>query len=321
MEIGTPERAVVTTCAYCGVGCTFRAEMRGEQVVRMVPWKDGKANRGHSCVKGRFAWGYASHRERILEPMIRDSIDEPWREVSWDEAIAHTASEFRRIQAQYGARTRRRHHLAPLHQRGDLPRPEAGPRRASATTMSIPARASAIRRPATASRPPSAPRPAPRISTASMQADVIVVIGANPDRRPSGVRLADEAAAAPGREADRHRSAPDRPGPHAAYRGEHHLPLQPGTNVAVLTAMAHVDRHRGAGRRGLHPRALRLGRISGLGGVRRPSPSTRPRRWRPLTGVPAADLRARGAALRDRRQRRDLLRARRHRAQPGLDRR
>ncbi|WP_371431374.1 2Fe-2S iron-sulfur cluster-binding protein, partial [Novosphingobium sp.] len=55
-EIGKPERAVVTTCAYCGVGCTFRAEMRGEQLVRMVPWKDGKANRGHSCVKGRFAW-------------------------------------------------------------------------------------------------------------------------------------------------------------------------------------------------------------------------------------------------------------------------
>ncbi|MCB2045202.1 MAG: (2Fe-2S)-binding protein, partial [Novosphingobium sp.] len=53
-EHGKPERAVITTCAYCGVGCTFRAEMRGEQLVRMVPWKDGKANRGHSCVKGRF---------------------------------------------------------------------------------------------------------------------------------------------------------------------------------------------------------------------------------------------------------------------------
>ena len=62
VEIGTPDRAVVTTCAYCGVGCTFRAEMRGEQLVRMVPWKDGKANRGHSCVKGRFAWGYAITR-------------------------------------------------------------------------------------------------------------------------------------------------------------------------------------------------------------------------------------------------------------------
>src|SRR3569623_1769625 len=101
-EIGTPDRAIVTTCAYCGVGCTFRAEMRGEELVRMVPWKQGKANRGHSCVKGRFAWGYAQHRERILSPMIRTAIDQPWREVSWDEAIAHTASEFRRIQDRHG---------------------------------------------------------------------------------------------------------------------------------------------------------------------------------------------------------------------------
>ena len=47
----------------------------------MVPYKDGKANHGHSCVKGRFAWGYATHKDRILKPMIRETIDEPWREV------------------------------------------------------------------------------------------------------------------------------------------------------------------------------------------------------------------------------------------------
>ncbi|MEO5325001.1 formate dehydrogenase subunit alpha [Mesorhizobium sp. CC13] len=102
IQIGQPEHSVVTTCAYCGVGCSFKAEMRGEELVRMVPWKDGKANRGHSCVKGRFAYGYATHKERILNPMIRENIADPWREVSWEEAIAHTAKEFRRIQYQYG---------------------------------------------------------------------------------------------------------------------------------------------------------------------------------------------------------------------------
>ena len=102
IETGQPEHSVVTTCAYCGVGCSFKAEMRGSELVRMVPYKDGKANRGHSCVKGRFAWGYANHRERILKPMLREKITEPWREVSWPEAIDRVASEFKRIQAKYG---------------------------------------------------------------------------------------------------------------------------------------------------------------------------------------------------------------------------
>ncbi|MCC7547969.1 MAG: formate dehydrogenase subunit alpha [Burkholderiales bacterium] len=101
-EAGQPEHAVITTCAYCGVGCSFRAEMQGTQVVRMVPDKNGQANHGHSCVKGRFAWGYATHPDRITRPMIRTRISDPWREVSWDEALAHTASEFKRIQARYG---------------------------------------------------------------------------------------------------------------------------------------------------------------------------------------------------------------------------
>src|SRR5215468_5281907 len=101
-DIGKPEHSIVTTCAYCGVGCAFKAEMRGDELVRMVPYKDGEANRGHSCVKGRFAWGYATHRERILKPMIRQKVDDPWREVSWDEAINYAASEFKRIQAKYG---------------------------------------------------------------------------------------------------------------------------------------------------------------------------------------------------------------------------
>ena len=102
IQHGQPDHTVKTTCAYCGVGCSFRAEMKGDQVVRMVPDKDGGANHGHSCVKGRFAWGYATHADRITTPLIRTSIAEPWRAVSWDEAFAYAASEIRRIQATYG---------------------------------------------------------------------------------------------------------------------------------------------------------------------------------------------------------------------------
>ena len=102
IDLGIPTRTVLTTCAYCGVGCSFKAELRGDQVVRMVPAKDGGANEGHSCVKGRFAWGYATHRDRVLSPMVRESIDDEWREVSWDEAIAYTAERLLDIQQRHG---------------------------------------------------------------------------------------------------------------------------------------------------------------------------------------------------------------------------
>ena len=97
-----PDHDVTTTCAYCGVGCSLKAEVSNGEVVRMVPSREGHANAGHACIKGRFAYGYAKHEDRVLKPMIRKKISDAWREVSWDEAINYTASEFKRIQAQYG---------------------------------------------------------------------------------------------------------------------------------------------------------------------------------------------------------------------------
>ena len=102
IQLGQPRRSVLTTCAYCGVGCSFKAEMQGETVVRMTPYKDGGANEGHSCVKGRFAWGYATHPDRVLDPMIRESITDEWRVVSWEEAISYTAAKLKDIQARHG---------------------------------------------------------------------------------------------------------------------------------------------------------------------------------------------------------------------------
>ena len=148
--IGRPDKAVTTTCAYCGVGCSFEAEVKGEQVVRMVPSRDGKANHGHACVKGRFAYGYATHADRITTPMIRKQITDPWQPVSWDEAFEYAASEFRRIQAEVRPRSPSAASpppAAPTRKRSWC-RSWCAPR--SATTTSTPARASAIRRPATA---------------------------------------------------------------------------------------------------------------------------------------------------------------------------
>ncbi len=104
IEDGMPDRTVLTTCAYCGVGCSFKAELKGDKLIRMVPQKDGKANHGHSCVKGRFAFGYATHQDRITEPMIRENITDPWRVVSWEEAYSYAAKKLKKAQADYGVK-------------------------------------------------------------------------------------------------------------------------------------------------------------------------------------------------------------------------
>jgi formate dehydrogenase major subunit len=239
VEIGTPERSVVTTCAYCGVGCTFRAEMRGEQLVRMVPWKDGKANRGHSCVKGRFAWGYANHQERVLNPMIRASIDQPWREVSWEEAFAHAASEIRRIQAKYGrdsvggiTSSRCTNEETFLVQK--LVRAGFG-------NNNVDTCARVCHSPTGYGLKTTFGTSAGTQDFDSVeQADVILLIGANPtdghpvfaSRMKRRLREGARLIVIDPRRIDLVRS------PH--IEAEHHLPLRPGTNVAVLTAMAHV---------------------------------------------------------------------------------
>ncbi len=238
-KVGTPDKAVVTTCAYCGVGCTFRAEMRGEQLVRMVPWKDGKANRGHSCVKGRFAWGYANHKERILNPMIRESIDQPWREVSWDEAITHTATEFRRIQAKYGTRsvggiTSSRCTNEETYLVQKLIRQGFGNNNVDTC--------------ARVCHSPTGYGLKTTFGTSAgtqdfdsvMEADVMLVIGANPtdghpvfaSRMKRRLREGAKLIVIDPRRIDLVRS------PH--IEASYHLPLKPGTNVAVLTAIAHV---------------------------------------------------------------------------------
>lgn len=106
ISLGMPTRSVDTTCAYCGVGCSFRAEVQGtgadSTVVRMMPSKSGGANEGHSCVKGRFAYGYTSHEDRQMHPMVRDSIDDEWQVVSWEEALNRAAEGFKAIQAEHG---------------------------------------------------------------------------------------------------------------------------------------------------------------------------------------------------------------------------
>ncbi len=239
IDNGLPDRAVVTTCAYCGVGCAFEAQVKGNQVVRMVPHKDGQANHGHSCVKGRFAWGYATHPDRITTPMIRASIEEPWQPVSWEVAIQHAASAFRRIQATHGrgavggiTSSRCTNEETYLVQK--LVRAAFGNNNVDTC--------------ARVCHSPTGYGLGQTFGTSAgtqtfdsvLQADVIMVIGANPTeghpvfgsllkrRLRQGARLivvdprAIELVSAPHVKAD------------------FHLKLRPGTNVAVANALAHV---------------------------------------------------------------------------------
>ena len=239
VEMGQPEHSVVTTCAYCGVGCQFKAEMRGAELVRMVPYKDGKANHGHSCVKGRFAWGYATHRERVLKPMIRAKITDPWREVSWEEAIGHAASEMQRIQGQYGRESiggitssRCTNEETYLVQKLV---------RAGFHNNNVDTCARVCHSPTGYGLGTTFGTSAGTQDFDSVDAvDVAVLIGANPtDAHPvfashmkRRLRAGAKLIVIDPRRIDLVRT----PHVEAAY----HLPLRPGTNVAMMTALAHV---------------------------------------------------------------------------------
>ena len=239
IDIGQPEHSVVTTCAYCGVGCSFKAEMRGEELVRMVPYKEGKANHGHSCVKGRFAWGYANHKERILNPMIRESIDQPWREVSWAVAIDRVASEFKRLQQKHGRLaiggitssrcTNEETYLVQKLVRGGF------------GNNNVDTCARVCHSPTGYGLKATFGTSAGTQDFDSVdQADVILIIGANPtdahpvfaSRMKKRLRAGAKLIVIDPSRTDIVRM------PH--IEAQHHLPLRPGTNAAILNALAHT---------------------------------------------------------------------------------
>lgn len=239
IDKGQAEHSVTTTCAYCGVGCGFKAEMKGAEVVRMVPWKDGQANEGHACVKGRFAWGYATHPGRITKPMIRSRISDPWREVSWEEALTYAASEFRRIQDKYGRNSIGAMVSSRCTNEEDYLVQKLV--RAAFGNNNVDTCARVCHSPTGYGLKQTLGESAGTQTFKSVEkADVIVVIGANPtdghpvfaSRLKRRLRAGAKLVVIDPREIALVNS------PHV--KATHHLKLRPGTNVAVLTALAHV---------------------------------------------------------------------------------
>jgi len=239
IELGQPEHSLITTCAYCGVGCGFKAEMKGNTVVRMVPWKDGKANEGHSCVKGRFAWGYATHQDRITTPMIRDKITDPWKIVSWEEALSYAANRIKKIQVEHGkdsvggiTSSRCTNEETYLVQKLI---------RAAFGTNNVDTCARVCHSPTGFGLGQTLGTSAGTQTFKSVKyADVIMVIGANPSdahpvfasRMKRRIREGARLIVIDPRKIDLVN------GVHV--KADHHLALKPGTNVAIITALAHV---------------------------------------------------------------------------------
>ncbi|MCW2592508.1 MAG: formate dehydrogenase alpha subunit [Mycobacterium sp.] len=288
VQLGVPTRSVVTTCAYCGVGCSFKAELRGDEVVRMVPLKDGGANEGHSCVKGRFAFGYATHPDRALRPMVREKITDPWREVEWDEAIGTVARRMLEIKQQHGAGaigaiTSSRCTNEEVYVVQKMVRAAFG-------NNNVDTCARVCHSPTGYGLKQTFGESAGTQDFKSVaQADVIMVIGANPtdghpvfaSRMKQRLREGAKLIVADPRRIDLVRS------PHV--EADHHLQLRPGTNVAIINAMAYV-----VVTEGLVDQSFVAARCEGYDEwaefISRPENS--PEAVEPITGVPAEDVRA-----------------------------
>ncbi len=290
IDRGQPEHSVVTTCAYCGVGCSFKAEMKGSELIRMVPYKGGQANMGHSCVKGRFAFGYATHADRVTKPMIRDSVDQPWQEVSWEEAFSFAANKLRGIQQVYGrdsiggiTSSRCTNEETYLVQK--LIRAGFGNNNTDTC-------ARVCHSPTGFGLKTTIGESAGTQTFESvLYADAVLVIGANPtDAHPvfgsllkKRLRQGAKLIVADPRRTDLVRS------PH--IQAEQHLKLRPGTNVALINALAHVVINEG-----LEDKAFIEARTDGDTYMRwrefisdvRHSPET----TETVTGVPAEKVRA-----------------------------
>jgi formate dehydrogenase major subunit len=290
IAMGQAERNVVTTCGYCGVGCSFKAEMKGSSIVRMVPNQNGSANHGHACVKGRFAWGYATHPDRVKRPMIRARIDEPWREVSWDEAIGHAARELRRIQTRYGrdavggiTSSRCTNEETYLVQK--LVRAAFG-------NNNVDTCARVCHSPTGYGLKTAFGTSATTQDFDSVRdADVIMIIGANPTEGHPVFGSALKRRIREGAKLiviDPRRIEIVRL-PHVA--ADYHLKLRPGTNVAVINAIAYVVLTEGLAdldfvRERCEPRDFEIWRNFIL------DPANTPEAVEAITGIAAAELRA-----------------------------
>ncbi len=283
----------------------------------MVPDRDGGANRGHACVKGRFAYGYATHEDRITKPMIRAKITDPWREVSWDEAFA-----LRRFRVQAHPGEVRpvlggRHHLSRCtNEEAFLVQKLV---RAALGTNNVDTCARVCHSPTGYGLKQTLGESAGTQNFDSvMKSDVIMVIGANPtdghpvfgSRMKRRLREGAKLIVADPREIDLVRS------PHVAGRLPPAAAARHQRRAVQFASRTWSSPKAWSNEQFVAERCEPVA-VPEVAGLRRRSRTNSPEAMEAVTGVPARHVRAGRAPVRHRRQWRHLLRPRRHRAQPG----
>jgi formate dehydrogenase major subunit len=111
-----PDKIVDSVCPFCGVGCQLTYFVKDNHIL-YVEGKDGPANRGRLCVKGRYGFDYAHHRQRLTHPLVRregveksadfkmdpEHVHEVFREATWEEALGLAAGKLKTLREQLGA--------------------------------------------------------------------------------------------------------------------------------------------------------------------------------------------------------------------------
>ncbi len=248
--IGHPEvdRRVASVCPYCGVGCQITYHVKDDRI-RYVTGRQGPANENRLCVKGRFGFDYIAHRDRLTRPLIRrdgmpkvvdDAIDPAnplthFREASWDEALDLAAKGLRAIRDSHGPKAlagfgsaKGSNEEAYLVQK--LIRTGFGSNNVDHCTRLCHASSVAALLENIGSGAVTAP------FTAVKDAEVIIVIGANPTENHPVAATYFKQAAKQGKTL----IVMDPRGQALKRHATHMLQFKPGTDVALLNALMHV---------------------------------------------------------------------------------
>jgi formate dehydrogenase major subunit len=294
--VGHPEvdRQVASVCPYCGVGCQITYNIK-DDTIRYVDGRNGPANENRLCVKGRFGFDYIDHQDRLKRPLIRKDgtpkvVDEPidpanpfthFREASWEEALDRAAAGLRTIRDRDGPRAlagfgsaKGSNEEAYLFQK--LVRTGFGSNNVDHCTRLCHASSVAALLENIGSGAVSAP------FGAAMDADVIIVIGANPTQNHPVAATYFKQAAKQGKTL----IVMDPRGQALERHATHMLQFKPGADVSMLNAIMHTIVEEG-----LYDRQYIQAHTDGFENMRRHLREFSPEAMAPICGIEPEVLR------------------------------